>query len=160
MSNPLFPSIVALGAFDDPYAFIALLCVAALGLSLIRKSYGLSFFIAIGATFAAVHIIKSITKVPRPGDAAIDVLGYRFPSMHAAMAGAVIASLAWHLLLRIDRLYIRILIIFASLVLIGFAGWTRLYLGVHEFIDVAMGALLGTSLGIIVHALVRRLGLE
>ncbi len=160
MSDFILSVVLFLGAFDDPFAFIALLIAVALGLSLIRKSYGLSFFLTIAATFGATHIIKSITKVQRPDDAMIDALGYRFPSMHAAIAGAVIASLAWHLLVRADRLVFRILIVIAAFLLIALASATRLYLGVHELIDVCGGALLGVSIGFIVHALVRRFGLE
>jgi membrane-associated phospholipid phosphatase len=160
MSDLFFSAVLFLGTLNNPYGFIALLAAVALGLSLIRKSYGLGFFVTIAATFGATHIIKSIAKVPRPDDAAIDALGYRFPSMHAAIAGAVIASLAWHLMMRTDRFIFRVLIVAAASVVIALACATRVYLGVHELIDVCVGALLGASLGVIIHALMRKLGLE
>lgn len=160
MSDPARSLSLLAGTFDNSFAFIALLFAVALGLFCIRKSYGLSFFLSIAGTFGATHIIKSITKVPRPDDALIEGLGYRFPSMHAAIAGAVIASLAWHMATRANSNALKIAIALCGALIVAFVSLTRVYLGVHEMVDVIVGALLGAGIGMLVHALMRHFGLE
>lgn len=149
-----------LNAFKDPFLFGALLALSALLLALLRPSYGLSFFVTMGLTFAATHSIKVIYKVARPDDALVAVSGYRFPSMHAALAAALITSLAWHFYLRHTSIRARGSTILLALLGIIFVSWTRIFLGVHEVVDVVVGSLLGAGISLCIHFLMRKYTLE
>ena len=149
-----------LNALENPFAFGALIALCALLLSLLRRNYGLSFFITIGITFALTHIIKSIYKVARPEDALALANGYRFPSMHAAIAAALLTSLAWHLYASTTSRLIKTCIVGSASMLILFVGWTRIILKVHETIDVVAGIALGTAISLLLHYLMRRYNLE
>lgn len=149
-----------LNAFENPFAFGALVAFCAILLSLLRRNYGLSFFLTISLTFAVTHIIKSIYKVARPEDALAIANGYRFPSMHAAIAAALVTSVAWHRYMHTPSRLMRSAIIIVSSALIVFVGWTRILLRVHETIDVTVGIILGTSISLLFHYLMRRYHLE
>lgn len=149
-----------LNAFENPYAFGALIAFGGIALSLLRRNYGLSFFLTIGLTFGATHIIKSIYKVARPLDALTVAQGYRFPSMHASIAAALLTSLAWHAYFATSSHTARFTIISITALFIAFVGSTRLLLGVHEVIDVVVGATLGASISLALHYAMRRYQLE
>ncbi len=151
---------LALNALEDPFLFGALLVLFAILLAFLRPSYGLSFFVTMGLTFAATHSIKVIYKVARPEDALVAVGGYRFPSMHAALAAALVTSLAWHFYLRHTSLSARGSTILLALLCIIFVSWTRIFLGVHEIIDVVVGSLLGAGISLCIHFLMRKYNLE
>lgn len=160
MSISFLDVAILFEAFTDPFGFIALIGILALGLGLIRKSYGFSFFITLTATFAITHALKSIFKVARPEDALVESVGYRFPSMHAAIAGAFAASFAWHLATRAKHPALKIAVIALFALPVAIIAATRIFLGVHETLDVIVGALLGIGIGFLVHAAMRRAGLE
>ncbi len=153
-------SAYLLNAFENPYAFGGLIACSALLLSLLRRNYGFSFFLTMGLTFALTHIIKSIYKVARPEDALVVANGYRFPSMHASIAAALLTSLAWHWYERAPSRSVRIALLVGTPVLIVFIGWTRIILQVHEAIDVVAGIILGAGISLMLHYLMRRSNLE
>lgn len=160
MSTAFFDLAIVLNALENPFGFFAVICAIAAGLGYVRKSYGLTFFLSVGLVFATTHILKSIFKVPRPEGALVDAVGYRFPSMHAAIAGACLGSLAWHFYTRTRHTWVKVAMSTVALALLALVGSTRLLLGVHEMVDVVVGALLGISIALIVHALIARAGLE
>jgi undecaprenyl-diphosphatase len=91
------------------------------------------------------YTIKLICKVPRPLDARVIEDTYRFPSGHATMA-AVVASLCIYYAMRyIKSSYMRSVIYILSLGWFLLVSWSRLYLGVHVFIDVFVGGLIGVA---------------
>lgn len=160
LGNLLFSSALFLNALEDPYAFIALITGGAVCLGYFKRSYALSFFVVIGLTFATTHIIKSIYRVARPADALVTLESYRFPSMHSAIAAALLASFAWYLSLRFTSLLSRMIIWSIAGGLIAFVGYTRVLLGVHEVIDVVVGTLIGVCITIGLHLLMRKYKLE
>lgn len=160
LSSLFSESALLLNAFEDPFLFGALLALFALLLALIRPSYGLSFFVTMGLTFAVTHSIKVIYKIARPDDALVLVNSYRFPSMHAALAAALVTSLVWHFYMRHTSLSARGSVILLGLFCIIFVSWTRTFLGVHETVDVVVGSLLGAGISLYIHFLVRKYNLE
>jgi len=140
-----------LQAFEDPFLFIALISLCALVLGIFNRNYAVSFFVTIGLTFGVTHSIKSLFKIARPEDALVVANGYRFPSMHAALGAALLTSCAWYLCTRIPSLSVRISIILITAISIICIGWTRIFLGVHETIDVVTGIILGTSISLLLH---------
>ena len=158
--DALFGIALILHWFENPYAFGALVACAALLLSMLKRSYGLSFFVTVALTFALTHSIKSLYKIARPDDALVIANGYRFPSMHASIAAAILTSLAWHWYFKTTQRLLRIGIVAGTSALIVFIGWTRILLQVHEVIDVLAGVALGVSISLIFHYLMRRYKLE
>jgi len=149
-----------LQALEDPFLFIALISLCALALGLFNRNYAVSFFVAIGLTFGVTHTIKSLFKIPRPEDALVLAQGYRFPSMHAALGAALLTSCAWYLCTHIPSLGVRIGIMCITAISIIFIGWTRIFLGVHETVDVVTGIILGTSISLLLHGGMHLFGLD
>ncbi len=149
----LFTIAYLLNMLENPFAFAAAAAFCALLLSFLNRNYALSFFLSIALTFGVTHIIKSIYKVARPQDALAVAQGYRFPSMHASLAAAVLTSLAWYWFFRLESTLARTLLIFGASGIVIFIGWTRVLLRVHETIDVVVGILLGVGISLTLHYL-------
>jgi membrane-associated phospholipid phosphatase len=64
---------------------------------------------------------------------------YSFPSGHAMMSTIIYGMIAYYLVLRTQNGLLRILIVFASVLLVVLIGISRMYLGVHYFSDVIAG---------------------
>ncbi len=153
----VFSSVVTtlalfLQSLEDPFLFITLITVLTLCLGLLKRSYAVSFFVTIALTFSITHISKSIFKVARPDDALVLAQGYRFPSMHAAIGAAILTSLAWYCYAYTSSTLVRCMLLFCAFFGIVFIGWTRIFLGVHEILDVYVGILLGASISLLFHS--------
>lgn len=144
-ANPLFdiimPVISEIGSGEMLFALSASLFVLRR-----RKGGGrlaLLLFAGLTVTYYAVYVIKTFAARPRPPAVLPDVnlmiaeKGFSFPSNHSTQAfmAATILSDAF----RSMRLP---LFIAAAMV-----GYSRIYMGVHFFSDVACGAILGTAIG-------------
>ncbi len=156
MSSYILTIAWLLQSLEDPFLFIALIAVVTLGLGLLRKSLAVSFFASIALTFASTHIVKSIFKVMRPEDALALAQGYRFPSMHTAIGAAFLTSLAWYIYKHTPSRILRICIALFTIGLIAIIGYTRILLGVHEVVDVVVGAGIGVGISLLFHLLLRR----
>ncbi len=142
--------------FADPFIFAFVIVLCTLCVYHIKKSYGFAFFLSLALTFASVHIIKSLYKIARPGDALVALSSYRFPSMHTAIATTALTSLAWYFCMRTTSVKGRgVIILLASSVAV-FIGYTRIILGVHKISDVVVGMLLGFCISLGIHILMRR----
>jgi membrane-associated phospholipid phosphatase len=64
---------------------------------------------------------------------------YSFPSGHAMMSTIIYGMIAYYLVLRTKNHLLRIVIVFASVLLVVLIGISRMYLGVHYFSDVVAG---------------------
>lgn len=152
----LLSAALILNALEDPFAFALLFSAITLGIGYWHRTHALAFFTSIALTFAAVHIAKSIFTIARPEDAIATAVGYRFPSMHAAIASVTLTGLA-----NIAASYARatwqryaVYMIAGSLML--FVAWTRLHLGVHRPIDVIVGLAIGITVAVIIDLMLKR----
>ena len=110
-----------------------------------KRMTGVLLMAGITFSYNITHIIKNIVQRPRPFLVLQDVNtifttgGYSFPSNHAAMvfASAVILSKTFGKKL-----------LFFSVAAIG--ALSRVYLGLHYFSDVLVGAFIGTLIGLII----------
>jgi membrane-associated phospholipid phosphatase len=64
---------------------------------------------------------------------------YSFPSGHAMMSTIIYGMIAYYLVLKIQHPLLRILMVFAAVLLVAIIGISRMYLGVHYFSDVIAG---------------------
>ncbi len=109
--------------------------------------------ISLFLTWATVWIIKVLVAYPRPFISIPDIIPLvgaapfeSFPSAHAAFAMAIaIAVLPYHKSLG------QLLVIFAFIV-----GLSRLYVGVHYPLDVAVGLLIGFVIPKIIHRVFKK----
>ena len=110
---------------------------------LVLQAAGLAY--AVVGTSIAVTLLKMVTARPRPPEALrlVAESGYSFPSWHAAAAIAFWGYLAYMATKRIQNPIVRICIALLCLLIILATDFSRLYLGVHYFSDVAFGTLLG-----------------
>ncbi len=153
----LYSASLFLNALENPFLFVALIVLGILLASLLRRSYGLVFCAAIGVTYVATELLKLLFAVARPEGALVTLDSYRFPSLHASIAGAFVVSIAWHFFFRTESVVARALVVLLSVGLIAFVSWTRLFLGVHELVDVLVGATLGVSITLLLHALMHHM---
>lgn len=145
---------------DDPFVFIFIVLVSALMVGLVKREYSLGLFIATALTFIVTYILKNIFKIPRPAEMVLVADGYRFPSLHAALTAAIVASLllyAWRWFG--TKPFTRT----ARTVLCAGAGGaiatvniSRVALNVHQPIDVFVGSVIGVGIAWGVHALLMR----
>ncbi|MEN8213619.1 MAG: bifunctional DedA family/phosphatase PAP2 family protein [Pseudomonadota bacterium] len=95
---------------------------------------------AVAFAFLMVFLLKQGLRVPRPEEAAVS--GWSFPSGHTLKSTVIYGFLA--LLLSTPlRPSGRMLVYAVSVALVALIGFSRLYLGVHWFSDVAAGWSIG-----------------
>jgi len=143
LSMPLFLFIHSL---DNPYALAFIIGSAALALFYIQKSFAVLFFLSVAATVVSTYALKITFAIPRPTTALITTDGYRFPSMHAALAAAVCASLICAVFQSTQSGPLRIGVLCGGLCVIALVDYSRVALGVHLPIDVVVGSLIGVGL--------------
>lgn len=92
----------------------------------------------------SVYVLKEALQIPRPLHGLVYEYGYGFPSGHTTMATLffllVIASYKNH----IESRVLRIAFIISGIVMIGSISYSRIYLGVHSWLDVIGGYALGS----------------
>lgn len=103
---------------------------------------GLAIFSA-GGGLAAGAIIKTLVKRPRPLGGLIPETNFSFPSQHALMAMIFFSLVLFFFYKKIKNIYLRYFFALGNLLMIGLIGFSRIYLRVHWFSDVAAGWALG-----------------
>lgn len=96
-------------------------------------------------TNVSVAILKDFISRPRPDlvDHGASVISHSFPSGHSAMAAAIALTLAWTGALLHRKPTVRVFCWIVGIATALIIGYSRMYLGVHWFSDVAAGLLLG-----------------
>ena len=92
------------------------------------------------------QVIKHIIRRPRPNVLRlVEESGYSFPSGHSMVSMAFYGIIIYLVYKNVSNKYLKwILIILLSLLILSI-GFSRLYVGVHYFTDVAGGFLLGLA---------------
>ena len=141
MRNPwldhMFTSITVLG---EDYFAITVLCII---LWCVNKKFGYAIGFAYLSSWILNFSIKQIFQVPRPFILDKDIIpirpetatGYSFPSGHTQS----ISSLSTAIATSFQRKWIYT----AGIILVILVAMSRLYLGVHTLLDVAVGAVAG-----------------
>ncbi|HEX2621349.1 MAG TPA: phosphatase PAP2 family protein, partial [Phototrophicaceae bacterium] len=122
-----------------------------------RRWFNLSFWIIalVGGSLLNT-VMKLIVARPRPMfvDPLVIEQNYSFPSAHAMTSLIAYGILAYLLWRETENRYLRILIVFAAILLIVLIGISRMALGVHYFSDVVGGFAAGSIwLGICIIAI-------
>jgi membrane-associated phospholipid phosphatase len=132
------------------------LTITIIGLLLLRAHRWLAIA-AFLATETLAPLLSSLLKMlvdrTRPPDGLVHPMGASFPSGHATYAGATCVALV--LLFTTPGARRRW---WSTLAIFGVAGmaWSRTYLQVHWLTDVIVGALLGSSVSLLVFAIAQR----
>lgn len=139
----LFSFITALG--DARFITVVALAIAVVLLRHRLWRYKLGFAVALFGSIAATEAIKFIVARPRPMPPfpLLDVSGYSFPSMHAAVSLATFGFLAFMVLRRMHPPSSRHVVAGCIVSLPFLIGFSRVYLGVHYPSDVLVGWLVG-----------------
>lgn len=137
----------------NPFVFILLVLITTLILGYYRKTHSLTFFFTISITYITTQSAKAFFQISRPDSALVEIGGYRFPSMHAALAGAFLASIWWYVYMDTRSVLLRFFVTIITMALIGIIAWSRVLLDVHQPIDVLVGVLLGILISFIIHLL-------
>jgi undecaprenyl-diphosphatase len=139
--DPVFVALTVIGSFGLVWILLSALVVVA------RRRLQVFLLVTAGVFLADLLAlgVKLLTQRSRPYvrdpdpeplvEAALDL---SFPSGHAATAFAGATLLAS----RIPRFTIPLYLLAAGV------GWSRVYVGVHYPLDVLVGALLGTAVGV------------
>ena len=129
--------------------FVVPLSAALLALYAARKRYldAATFLAALLGCGVLELVLKAAFAHPRPDPTpGIDTpSGYSFPSGHAVRAVGLYGTVAAILLAHGPRVPWRWAAAVGLLLLAGFVGWSRVYLGVHWLTDVIGGALAATT---------------
>ncbi len=89
--------------------------------------YLLSLILVLSITF----FLKYFFHIPRPENALVEVMSPRFPSGHTAVSFLMVGYFK-------NRRYRVLFLIYALLV-----SYSRIYFGVHKYIDLFVGAMIG-----------------
>jgi len=125
------PMLTAVASFLDNYILYIVTIFAAVLISERRKKKLEKIFFAIIIAVLLAFIGKELFAVERPCVSEITSkiecpVGYSLPSLHAAIAFTVAIAF-------LNKKSYSLYLLFAL-----FIGFTRIYLGVHTFIDIAM----------------------
>lgn len=113
-----------------------------------KKDEALVVSFSLGISTLITYVVKHLFKIPRPENMLILEDGYRFPSGHATAAGAVFALCvvgAFHYLPGEKFVWQRRFVIFCGLSWLCLSAYSRMYLHVHELVDVIVGAGIGIA---------------
>ena len=110
-----------------------------------KKNRWFITFDLVGATLVN-QVIKHIIRRPRPNVLRlVEESGYSFPSGHSMVSMAFYGIIIYLVYKNVSNKYLKwILIILLSLLILSI-GFSRIYVGVHYFTDVAGGFLLGLA---------------
>jgi membrane-associated phospholipid phosphatase len=97
--------------------------------------------------FVAMSVVKNMLDRPRPlpADHLVVVTDPSFPSGHACGITALVMVVACHTLGLVTSRAWRVALAVSYGIIILAVGWSRIYLGVHYFSDVAAGFCLGVT---------------
>jgi undecaprenyl-diphosphatase len=128
---------------------IALIGLAVLGYLLLRRRWRAAILLVVllAGTQASVTILKNLISRPRPDlvEHGAGVITYSYPSGHSSMAAAIALVLAWTAARMHRQGTVKTYFWVLGIGTAGLIGFSRMYLGVHWFSDVASGLLLGTT---------------
>jgi len=110
-----------------------------------KRIYIAALILSISGSSLFASIGKVIFQRGAPAAAIYQVQSFSFPSFQATIAVAFYGFLAYFLIKNIDNWKRKINILFITLLIILFIGFSRLYLGVRYFSDIWAGYLLGAS---------------
>ena len=110
-----------------------------------KKNRWFITFDLVGVTLVN-QVIKHIIRRPRPNVLRlVEESGYSFPSGHSMVSMAFYGIIIYLVYKNVSNKYLKwILIILLSLLILSI-GFSRIYVGVHYFTDVAGGFLLGLA---------------
>ncbi len=108
-----------------------------------NKNFLIVFFSTCTAMFAT-YSLKHILKIPRPENMLVFADGYRFPSGHATISAVICGLVIYFSSKHVKDKIHKYILYFIAILWCVLVSYSRLYLGVHMFIDVFTGALIGT----------------
>ena len=133
--------------FAGHYARIILIGLSVFFVSLLylQKRKKESLVLAISLVFGLVleQVIKFFVQKERPLIQLVSETGYSFPSGHAISSVILFTFLIYFYNDKIENSFFKYVFIFASIILIIFIGFSRIYLNVHWLSDVVGGYALG-----------------
>lgn len=151
MKETLMPLYVFIHHLDDPFVFIFIVLVTTLGIGYVRREYALGLFLSVAVTFCFTSIMKQLFAIQRPETMLIVTDGYRFPSLHAAITGAIMMSLALALVRIATIRWVRTALILTSIGIVILVDASRVVLNVHKPIDVVVGSVIGIGISFAIH---------
>jgi membrane-associated phospholipid phosphatase len=129
--------------FDLTSYFVVLSVLVAYLVYLVRGiRYSFLFLFTLFSGSILVYILKLIFNVNRPPDPIMFAFGKSFPSYHATMATMFFSMLMYIFDDYLSGFY-RVLFNIFCVLSIAVVAFSRIYLGVHWFSDVAFGILIG-----------------
>lgn len=144
------PIIISLFNFITQCGDARWIAVVAIGMAVVawrhrRFEYKAGLAVALLGSLAASSLIKILVHRVRPDSpfALMDVSGYSFPSMHAAVSLATYGFLAYMIYKLMHPPHHRLPWVYALSGLILLIGFSRIYLGVHYTSDVLGGFVVG-----------------
>lgn len=153
LNENIFLISILIDSLRNPFVFILLVLITTLILGYYKKTHSLTFFFTIALTYITTQSTKAFFHIARPDSALIEIGGYSFPSMHAAIAGAFLSSIWWYVYMGTRSVLLRFFVTIITAALIGIIAWSRVLLDVHQPIDVLVGVLLGILISFIIHLL-------
>ncbi len=151
ISNPFLDLVSNISSFLGEQTILIL--ILAIVMYTIDKNKGFAICGSLIISLFAMSSLKAIFRAPRPftvlseidGKRLATATGYSFPSGHTTGAASFYSSLALAIKKRIISILCAI-----SIILVGLS---RMYLGVHWPIDVAVGLIIGIALSSIFYPL-------
>ncbi len=141
---------------DQPFFFAFIIVSLALALGWYRRSYALGMFASVALAFGTTDIAKAVFHIPRPDHMVLAASGYRFPSLHAAVSGAILGSLWWYAMQVITKPLNRALATLLLVSIFALIAYSRIALNVHEPIDVIVGGAIGVGTSFLINYFVAR----
>lgn len=136
--------MIHISALGHP-AIMTLLSLIIINFLIVQKKkhhlYQFSFFMISGAL--SVTVIKNILQEPRPVGGLVEAYGYGFPSGHTTMATLFFLLILFAFKSHIKNDVLRYTYIIFCILMIGLISYSRIYLGVHSWVDVIGGYFLG-----------------
>lgn len=145
INNWANPQLTAFFLFITQFGSVAvvysLAVIEAAALLILRRRADALYLIVVMAAAAVVNnVVKLAVARARPEAFFGDLpASYSFASGHALYAGCIYAVIGSLIAAEMPRAWLRVLVLVATLALIGVIGLSRVYLGVHYPTDVIAG---------------------